>query len=212
MKKMFMIAILPFIMWACGEKKAENQDSKVAVDTTKVQECTYELIKDSARVAWTAFKFTERVGVNGKFDTFMIAGNTSAKTTDEILKSLSMKVLVSSVNTGNPDRDAKIKKEFFGTMASKDTLSGFVKEVGTDSLTISFKMNNIEKDIKAAYKISETEISLISMIDVGMWNASKSIAALNKVCKDVHKGADGKSILHPDVKLSISAAINKICK
>lgn len=210
MKKLFIVAILAFLA-ACGEKK--TQETVQTTETPKVEVCSYELLPDSARVAWTAYKFTEKVGVNGKFDTFWVQSATAkAENAKDLLNGLALKVLVSSINSANPERDAKIKKSFFGTMSASDTLSGSVKEVGTDSLTISFKMNGVEKDIKASYQISETEIMLLSDININNWNAGKSLAELNKVCKDLHKGTDGKSVLQPDVKLTISAPLKKVCQ
>lgn len=210
MKKLFVISILAFLA-ACGEKK--TQENTQTEETPKVEVCSYELLPDSARVAWTAYKFTERVGVNGKFDSFQVQSATAkAENAKDLLNGLALKVLVSSLNSANPERDAKIKKSFFGTMTASDTLSGSIKEVGTDSLTISFKMNGIEKDLKASYQISDTEIMLMSDININTWNAGKSLAELNKVCKELHKGTDGKSILQPDVKLIISAPLKKVCQ
>ncbi len=210
MKKLFIVSIFAFLA-ACGEKK--TQETTQTTETPKVEVCSYELLSDSARVAWTAYKFTEKVGVNGKFDSFQVQGaGNKAENAKDLLNGLALKVLVSSLNSANPERDAKIKKSFFGTMAASDTLSGSIKEVGADSLTISFKMNGVEKDIKASYQISETEIMLMSDININTWNAGKSLAELNKVCKELHKGTDGKSILQPDVKLIISAPLKKVCQ
>jgi len=215
MKNLTSWGLLLFLggyLFSCSQSpKTENQET-LAADTTKQQVCSYDLLKDSARIAWTAYKFTEKIGVNGKFDAFMFEGNTATQNPQQLLESLKLQVLVSSINSANAERDAKIKKEFFGTMTTSDTLSGYIKEIGTDSLSIAFKMNGIEKDIRAAYKVSETEISVISNINISLWNASPSLAALNKVCKDLHKGTDGKSVLHPEVLLSLSVPINKVCQ
>jgi len=43
------------------------------------------------------------------------------------------------------------------------------------------------------------------------WSGGDAIAALNSVCEDLHKGADGESKLWSVVELNIEASLDKNC-
>jgi hypothetical protein len=60
--------------------------------------------------------------------------------------------------------------------------------------------------------ITEGRIALSGVIELGNWSAQPNVDALNKVCYDLHKGADGVSKLWPEVKLEVSTTLNKNCQ
>ena len=87
MKKTLLLLGLGAVLFSCAKKETDS-----TVETTQeVKNCTYQYAKDSTRVAWTAYKFTEKVGVGGKFDEFEVTGNTSGQTPEEIVQSISFK-------------------------------------------------------------------------------------------------------------------------
>ena len=104
---------------------------------------------------------------------------------------------------------------FFGSMSETDMISGKItsmkgnNEIGT--ALVSLKMNAIFYDQEVEYKIEGDQLTLMGTIDVGNWSGNDAIAALNKVCDDLHKGEDGVSKLWPTVDISIAAMLDKDC-
>jgi hypothetical protein len=170
------------------------------------------VVDSSIVVTWTAFKTTEKIGVSGTFDTMQINGLAKAKTVTDILKNASFEIPVSSVNSSNPDRDRKIFVHFFSNMINTGLLSGQVLSINNESCQVGLVMNNVRDTLNFDIQSSEESIKLSSRLDLAKWNALASVDALNEVCYDLHKGADGVSKLWPDVKLEISANLLPDCK
>ena len=61
---------------------------------------------------WTAFKTPKKAAVNVKFDKYLIT-SANEKSILDAISSAQFTVDVSSVNSGNPERDKKIVKFFF---------------------------------------------------------------------------------------------------
>jgi polyisoprenoid-binding protein YceI len=219
---------LPFLMFlglffgftACGGNSSEQKEDTTTDSseiTKKVKEkCTYTYLDTATTVAWFAFKFTEKTEVGGKFDRFEVLSQKEANSPKEILSVLEFKIATNSVNTTNPDRDKKIVASFFGTLSKTDQITGKVVSMDGDdesgTATLKLGMNEIEKEIKLDYKITENKISLSGKIDVADWKAMSGIEALNKICYDLHKGKDGVSKLWSEVRLDISSELTKNCQ
>lgn len=208
---------LAFLLAACNNRQ-EDKENKIQKDSqiTKEQTCLYSYLEGSASINWLAFKTTEKIGVNGQFNTVnVIANDTSSQVTD-VLKSLIFNIPTNSTNTNDSGRDAKIKEYFFGKMVATETISGKVKnaegnnEKGTCTFYLS--LNNIEKELILDYVVANEIIKLTGEIDIRNWNAEPALKALNDVCKALHTGADGISKTWPTVSLEINAQLKKDCK
>lgn len=192
------------------EAKTENKEVKLAEEA-----CSYSYNADGVAASWTAFKFTEKAAVGGKFDSVIVATVGAVDSPEKILVGLRFDIPVNTVNSNNPDRDKKIMDSFFGSMSETDMISGKItsmkgnNEIGT--ALVILKMNAIFYDQEVEYKIEGDQLTLMGTIDVGNWSGNDAIAALNKVCDDLHKGEDGVSKLWPTVDISISAMLDKDC-
>lgn len=194
-----------------GEKKVEEKKpTKLAEET-----CTYSYNDNEVTASWTAFKFTEKAGVGGKFDSVIVSTSGEVDAPEKILGGLSFKIPVTSTNTNNPDRDKKIIDSFFGSMTNTEMISGTVKsmkgngEAGT--AMVELMMNDSVYMQEVAYEIEGAQVTLSGTVDVSNWGGNEAILALNKVCEDLHKGEDGISKLWPTVDISIVALLNKEC-
>ncbi|MCB0756634.1 MAG: hypothetical protein KDB98_13620, partial [Flavobacteriales bacterium] len=76
---------------------------------------------------------------------------------------------------------------------------------------VGLVMNDVRDTLIFDFIESEGNVSLVGTLDLAKWNALASADSLNKVCYDLHKGADGVSKLWPDVKLEISANLKEDC-
>ena len=215
MKKILIhVAILTSSLFiACGgedDSKASQQDQN------QEQVCFYEYDEESsATVKWTAFKTSDKVAVGGTFNTVLVkAGEKSTKLT-EVLQKVTFTIPTESTNTASVDRDAKIVESFFGSMSNTDLILGHVKSVEGDNesgnCTFYLMLNEIEKEVVLAYTVTDNVVKLTGGIDINNWNAENAVKELNKVCEDLHKGADGVSVTWPDVELEIEATLSKRC-
>ncbi|PWJ44834.1 YceI family protein [Sediminitomix flava] len=202
---------------ACGgeKKQAEKQEVVAVVPEAVEENVSYVYQQSETMVSWEAYKFTEKVGVGGVFDQFVVSmAKDSVAAPSEVLTSLSFSIPVESVNSNNPERDAKIKKYFFGTMASTSTIEGEVKSVeGSASkgiAQVALKLNNVEKTVPLNYTVEDATLKLEGVMDLGNWNAINSVKSLNDVCAELHRGTDGKSVLWPEVKLYVRSNFSKV--
>ena len=201
---------------ACGSEGG-NEASKTEKKEIKLAEevCNYSYNAESVTASWTEFKFTEKAGVGGKFDSVIVSTSGSVDSPEKMLGELKFEIPISSTNTNNPDRDMKIIEYFFGTLSNTEMISGNIvsakgnNEEGTAMVNLSMNDKTFQQEVN--YKIEGAQVSLMGTIDVGNWNGNDAIAALNKVCDDLHKGEDGISKLWPTVDISIVALLDKSC-
>ncbi|MBE7437062.1 MAG: YceI family protein [Spirochaetales bacterium] len=178
-------------------------------------ECTYEYNPASTTVTWTAYKFTEKAGVSGSFDRISTEGLKAARSPTAVFETLSFRVETGSVNTKNPDRDAKIHRSFFLKLKEGESLQGSVTQIQDKEARVNLRINGVEKP--ALFKIQSQDgkdsvhVTFSSDLNLLDFGADSAITSLNTVCKELHTGSDGKSKLWPDVKIDIHTELKKKC-
>ncbi len=194
-----VMLIVAIQMTSCksDEKKADKKE--------RVSNAAFVVNKAKNTIEWTAYKFTEKTGVKGKFKKVNVTAGGEGNTVKEAIHNMEFSIPVSSVFTSNTDRDYKIKKFFFGIMEDPELLSGKLT-IENDSIgTATITMNGITENLPFQYAINGKEFTMFAKMDVINWNAQSSIDSLNAICKDLHKGLDGKSKLWSEVDLTISS-------
>ncbi len=178
---------------------------------TYAETCEYEYDSNSTILTWTAFKFTEKTGVNGKFDTIKAQGFNKSNSIIGAVDKISFSIPTDSVNSNNPDRDSKIKKYFFG---EGNVISGkFSNSKDSGTATLQLKMNQKTKNIPVQFSTQDDgSLEANLSIDVNDFQMSKGLSALNQVCDELHKGKDGISKLWPNVDIKIVTKLKKSCK
>lgn len=212
MKKIFFpIAIITTVfITSCGNNNASKTEE------TTGNTCFYEY-EDTNTVSlkWTAFKTSEKVGVSGTFNSIFVTGGEKSTKLPEVLQEIKFSIQTNSTNTTNPDRDSKIVNSFFGAMLNTDLIIGQVKNVdgNNESGKCSFliTLNDIEKEVVFDYTVNENVVKLTGELDLNQFDGKTAIDSLNKVCEDLHKGADGVSVLWPNVVIEIEVALSKRC-
>ncbi len=195
------------LLASCGGQQPAQQ-----TDEATPQVCRYSYQHDSTSVKWTAYKFTEKVGVLGSFDEMEVTGTLAEEMTlVNVFGSAGFKIPVSSTNSLVPDRDMKIKEHFFGTMNATDSISGRVVSITEEGAQVEITMNDQTRSVDMDVIINGSELKLESVIQLGDWDALASVDALNKICHDLHIGADGVSKLWPEVKLEIRTVLAENC-
>ena len=200
------IGMLLFVT-SCGsnseeEKKKEGEEKG----------CFYTYNHSSSVLEWTAFKFTEKKGVTGTFNEVIVESPEGSDDPQLLLSKLTFKIPTISVETQNEERNGKISGIFFKSLAT-DTIRGSVKQLDLKKGTaqIDLQMNGIRKNVEGICAFNDGAFSFKATIDVNDWNGAESIKALNTVCKDLHTGTDGKSVLWSTVDLSFTTQLQSDC-
>ena len=207
MKKISILLLaLTLSIVAC---KNEKKDTKT-IETEAAPAEKFVVKPEATSVKWTAYKTTEKKGVGGEFTTvkFDTKSGTSAQ---DALNGLQFSIPISSLftNDATNTRDAKIKNAFFGSMLDTEFLKGTIKYIDT-TCTASLTMNGVTHDLPLNVAITEERrVSMTSVMNLKDWNALDALAALNKVCFDLHKGPDGVSKTWEDVAIEVSTYLRK---
>jgi len=204
-----------FLMGCTGEETSDTNQQNDTLANEISQTCTYAYNPEATEVNWVAYKFTDRKGVAGKFDSISITGISDAESPELIMTNATFEIFTGSTNTGDATRDPKIKNSFFGKLSNGSVLSGKVSAIEGDAtagnVTFSLLMNGVEKSVVGSYKVAEENLEVKAEIDVNDWLAQDAIANLNRECLELHKGADGQSKLWSEVSIFISTRIEKNC-
>ena len=205
-KVLFTLGIIATLI-ACNNDKKTNTESATKPAEKAVQK---DIVIDNQAVSinWTAYKTTEKKPVKGKFTKYMLSvskGN-DIKT---VLDNAKMTIVVNSINSGNEGRDAKLVKSFFGTMTATQNLIGTLKMTSETAGMVSFRMNAITFDFPVTINSDENAATISGVMNLDNWKAQAAITALNIVCKDKHKGADGISKTWSDVAISVTIPFKK---
>jgi len=191
---------------SCGGDKTATEDA-----TQQEKNCFYSYNSGSTVLEWTAFKFTEKTGVNGTFNKITIEGMEKSDDPKKMIESLAFSIETASVETQNEERNGKIVKLFFGSIATP-MITGKVKSLSDNGkATIEIEMNKMKKDVVGQYTLENGIFDFSATIDVLNWNAGNGITTLNTVCKELHTGADGKSKLWSEVDLSFTTELMSDC-
>lgn len=174
--------------------------------------CTYTADAAAVTVGWKAFKFTERTGVAGGFSAVSILDAKPAPEAQAALNGLRFEIATAAVDSKNPDRDKKIAEQLFGTMKDTAVLTGSLAVTGPDAGTLTVTMNGVSHPVPVKLAAGPGDsLQLSGALDLTTWGAGPAVDALNKVCEDLHKGADGVSKLWPDVEISATVPLQKTC-
>lgn len=209
MNKYFFTILIAssLIISSCGtDNSAENKEIA----------CFYEFENTSTvNLKWTAYKTSDKVAVGGTFNDVLVKGGEKSTKLTEVLNTVTFTILTNSTNTTNPDRDQKIVNSFFGAMLGTDIITGQVSGVEGDNekgkCSFFVTMNGVEKEVVLDYTVADNVVKLVGELDLNNWNGSEAVASLNKVCEDLHKGADGVSVLWPNIGIELEVALSKRC-
>jgi hypothetical protein len=160
-------------------------------------------------VLWTAYKFSEKVGVSGRFDSVLCSSDKNATSIEALLKSSKISISTNSVNSYNAIRDPKLRQTFF-KIFNTDTIKGQIMEVDVKKGLLSLQMNSINKLTSYSYNYTNDTLIISTHLDLTKWEGKTALETLNKECNDLHKGPDGISKLWPDVVVKIKLPIKRI--
>jgi len=193
MKKIAVLALATLFLVSC--KKEEKTVDLVA------EPSGLQIISDSTQVNWTAYKTTDKVGVNGKFTQLELKNTQSGETPETVLEGSSFSIPVSSLFTNDSDRDSKLKQFFFGVLKNTEMIGGtFNFRDGKCFMTLT--LNDVTKQLEVAHTFSNNKFTVNHTLNLEDFGALGAVASINKACYDLHKGPDGVSKTWSEVAIS----------
>ena len=204
MKKIaIVLGVVCLTTFSCTENKVkENVNTpieEVVVTQEEPSDIVDGVVKNSV-VKWTGFKTTEKLAVNGTFDAVQVTDTKEGTTPEQVLEGAKVRVVVSSINSGAEDRDGKLKMILFGAMENTADIYGVINFKGGKTY-ITFTLNNVSKEYEVASKFENNVFTINTTVDLANFNANAAVEALNTVCGDLHKGADGVTKTWSEVEI-----------
>lgn len=201
---------LIFSLAACTSDKKNAATG----ETTGEDSCRYAFQTEFTTLEWTAYKFTEKAGVKGTFKTFTVSpAKEEAGSVADLMSGMQFTIDPSSVNSGDSTRDPKIVKHFFGALTDS-SLSGKITNVVLHDekgrCEIAITMNGRTSSVLGDIAMEGNTVTLTTNLNMNAWDAQHAVTSLNEVCKDLHTGTDGVSILWPDVAVKVISVVKAI--
>lgn len=209
MKKITQL-VLAFTLILAVSCKDEAKKNDAEKETTKTDVKTEKFVvkPEATTVKFTAYKTTEKVPVGGQFNVLKFDQKTGS-TPQEALNDLSFSIPITGLFTDNEARDLKLKTSFFGEMLNPEFIKGTIKYVN-NKYVASITMNNVTKDLPLDVKITDKRrVAMTATMQLKDWDALGALSALNKVCFDLHKGADGVSKTWEEVAINVNTFLRE---
>jgi hypothetical protein len=196
------------LFFSCGSPTPKEQENN---NSPNKENCVYSYVNDSTGVFFTAYKFSNKLGVNGRFDVFTASETEKSLDPMAFLTNFSLKVDVSSVNTKDTSRDGKLYRFFFQQLVNTPMIEGKIISVDGNKGVMTFKMNDIEREVPFSLNITNETVELRTTIDVLDWNGQDAMDSIGEVCSELHVGADGVRKLWSEVAIYIKTTLKKEC-
>ncbi len=206
---------LTFLVLSCNNNSAKQ--SKLVVQENfkssekPLSDRNYALKKETPSIKWTAYKFSNKIGVSGSFDEITYNPSLSKGTIKQLFEHSTFSIETASINSNLKLRDERISTYFFSTIAAK-TIKGSFLEVNNNKGKINIIIGKYSHVNDFTYTIFADKIQIHTIVNLKLWNALPGIIALNEICKNEHTGIDGVSKLWSDVTIIVEIALEPIQK
>ena len=201
MNKKIVILAFSFALVFTSCKKEDKQEETPGEEVKTEATSGLQIISDSTKVNWTAYKTTDKVAVGGSFKQIELKNNQNGATPESVLEGASFSIPVSSLFTNNEDRDSKLKTIFFAALKNTEMIGGaFNFREGKCFLTLT--LNDVTKQMEVPYTFENKKFAISSTINLDDFGGQAAIEAINKACFELHKGADGVSKTWSEVAIN----------
>ena len=187
---------------------SEKDKSYSANTKNSAQKYSYTIDTTGISVQWTAYKFTNKVGVPGTFDKVSFSNKTASGSIENLLNKSELSIQTASVNSNNAIRDFKLDAYFFKVFNTSE-ITGTIFSAQEGEGIVNLYMNRRSHKTPFTYSIENDTIQLFTNLNLSYWNGEEALTTLNTECYELHKGADGVSKLWPDVDVTIKLPLHK---
>jgi hypothetical protein len=199
---------LSLTLISCNNSEKKKLDTSEDVKHLDIAQI-YSIDTSEIEIQWTAYKFTNKVGVRGIFTQYVFSSESESGTIEDLLEKSKIAIKAQSVSTGDSIRDPKLRNIFF-KIFNTDTINGEILEAKSGTGNLTLEMNKLKQEIPYTYYLTQDTIILKTALDLTKWKGDEALQALNKECYDLHKGTDGISKLWPDVDVLIKLPVKNM--
>ena len=161
-------------------------------------------------INWTGYKTTSKIPVKGEFKTLEVTNTKEAPTAVEALNGTKFSIPISSIYSGDDERDGKLKQLFFGVMDATVSLTGTVNLKDDGNGAVALSMNGVSKEIPITYTVEDQLVKFSGTLDiVEDFKAQAALESISKACFELHKGPDGVSKTWSEVVIAASVYLKK---
>lgn len=179
-------------------------------DVKKIEVSQFSIEPKTVTVKWTGYKTTSKIAVNGEFKELKVSNIKEAPTAIEALNGTVFSIPVSSIFSGDDERDGKLKELFFGVMDATVSISGTLNLNDDGTGNVNLSMNGVSKEIPITYIVSGQLVELEGTLDLlNDFDAGSALESISKACFELHKGPDGVSKTYSEVAISAVAYLKK---
>ena len=204
--KFTSLLLLPLLLCSCNN--SENNSSASWVQENEISENKEYTIDDfELSIEWTAYRFTDRIGVSGTFNNYSINKKNTSGSIEDVLNNLQLSIPTESIDTENAIRDFKISTYFF-KIFNTSTITGTVLNASEGQGDIKLKMNNISYKTPYTYSLENDTIILITHLDLNKWKGEEALASLHKEYDELHDITDDTSKLWAGVDVVVRLPVN----
>jgi hypothetical protein len=205
--KFIGLLLLLSILWSCNNSK--KKPTATMADSKEISKNeAYTLDDLGITIAWTAYKFTDKVGVSGTFEDYTLNKESVSGSVESILKKLKLSIPTECIDSGNAIRDFKLTTYFFEVF-NTPSITGTILNAKEGEGIIRLKMNANSLKTPYTYSLQNDTIVLFTHLDLKRWKGEEALSTLNTECYELHKGTDGISKLWPDVDVTIKLPVNR---
>jgi len=202
--KLGLVLLILSIVVSCNN--SEKKKTETLEKEQSAQVYSYAIDTAGVSVLWTAYKFTDKLGVSGAFEDFKLFLVNNAESIETLLEKSEIVIYTESVNSNSEIRDPKLRASFFKVF-NTDTIRGVITESNQGKGLLDLEMNNSAIPLDYLYSFKTDTLFLSATVDLKKWNGQQAMQSLNKECYDLHKGPDGISKLWPEVDIQIKLPI-----
>ncbi len=199
MKKIIVFAVIASILIVSCKKEAKQPEGP-----------QFSVEPKTVTINWTGYKTTSKIPVKGEFKIVDISNIKEASTAVDALNGTKFSIPVSSIYSGDNERDGKLKQLFFGVMDATVSLSGTINLNEDNTGTVDLSMNGISKEIPVTYTVKDQLVEFSGTLDIlNDFKAQTALESISKACFELHKGPDGVSKTWSEVSIGAAVYLKK---
>lgn len=179
-KTIAALALCAAVFVGCKKEEAKKAEEPQLEEVPVAEKVSY-----LHKLEWTAYKTPDKIGVSGTFNDIELSGAKDSGNIEQDIKDATFKVVTSTVNSKDQERDTKLFNSFFKLMAGD--ITGKFVDFKDGKATIEITMNGVTKQKEFTYTIIGNTIALKGNIDIiADFDGTKAFNSIHELCKELH--------------------------
>lgn len=179
-KTIAALALCAAVFVGCKKEEAKKAEEPQLEEVPVAEKVSY-----LHKLEWTAYKTPDKIGVSGTFNDIELSGAKDSGNIEQDIKDATFKVVTSTVNSKDQERDTKLFNSFFKLMAGD--ITGKFVDFKDGKATIEITMNGVTKQKEFTYTLIGNTIALKGNIDIiADFDGTKAFNSIHELCKELH--------------------------